>query len=58
MVALTFSDGSTITATDHHPFWEATASTFTDAIDLRIGDEEGPCRAFGPVDLCSSHFGG
>jgi hypothetical protein len=38
MVDLTLSDGSTITTTDHHPFWDATTRTFTDAIDLHIGD--------------------
>ena len=39
MVKLGLSDGSTITATDLHPFWDASTSTFTDAIDLHIGDQ-------------------
>jgi hypothetical protein len=39
MVVLGLSDGSTITATDYHPFWDASTSTFTDAIDLPVGDQ-------------------
>ena len=39
MVDLTLDDGSKITTTDRHPFWDATTRTFTDAIDLRIGDK-------------------
>jgi Pretoxin HINT domain len=39
MVDLTLSDGSKITSTDGHPFWDATTKTFTDAIDLQVGDE-------------------
>jgi hypothetical protein len=39
MVALGLSDGSTITATDLHPFWDASTATFTDAIDLHLGDQ-------------------
>lgn len=39
MVDLTLSDGSTISTTDHHPFWDATTRTFTDAIDLHLGDQ-------------------
>jgi len=38
MVDITLTDGSTLTATDHHPFWDATTRTFTDAIDL-LGDK-------------------
>jgi RHS repeat-associated protein len=38
LVDLTMSDGSRITTTNHHPFWDATTRTFTDAIDLRVGD--------------------
>ena len=38
MVDLTLDDGSKITTTDHHPFWDATTSTFTNAIDLPLGD--------------------
>ena len=38
MVDLTFDDGSKITTTDHHPFWDATTRTFTDAIELHVGD--------------------
>jgi len=38
MVDLTLSDGSKITSTDGHPFWDATTHTFTDAIDLHLGD--------------------
>jgi hypothetical protein len=39
MVDLSLSDGSMITTTDHHPFWDASTRTFSDAIDLRIGDQ-------------------
>ena len=39
MVDLTLSDGSKISTTDHHPFWDATTRTFTDAINLHVGDQ-------------------
>jgi hypothetical protein len=39
MVDLTMADGSRLTATDHHPFWDATAGRFTYAIDLRAGEQ-------------------
>ncbi len=39
MVDLTFADGSKITATDRHPFWDATTGQFTYAIDLRAGEK-------------------
>jgi RHS repeat-associated protein len=39
MVDLRLSDGSTITATDLHPFWDASTGTFIDAIDLPVGDQ-------------------
>jgi hypothetical protein len=39
MVDLTLSDGSKITTTDHHPFWDATTRAFTDAIDIHVGDK-------------------
>jgi Pretoxin HINT domain len=38
MVNVTLHDGSTITATDHHPFWNNSSRKFTYAIDLRPGD--------------------
>lgn len=38
MVDVTLSDGSVIHATDHHPFWDATTGTFTDAVNLKPGD--------------------
>ncbi len=38
MVDATLDDGSTLTVTDHHPIWDATTHTFTDAIDLHPGD--------------------
>jgi hypothetical protein len=38
MVDVELSDGTTITATDRHPFWNATSREFTYAIDLRPGD--------------------
>jgi hypothetical protein len=38
MVDLALSDGSKISTTDHHPFWDASARAFTDAVDLHIGD--------------------
>ena len=39
MVDLTLSDGSKLTTTAHHLFWDATTRTFTDAIDLHVGDQ-------------------
>jgi RHS repeat-associated protein len=39
IVELTLADGSRISATDHHPFWDATTHRFTDAIDLHTGDQ-------------------
>jgi RHS repeat-associated protein len=38
MVAVRFADGSTIDATDHHPFWVADTSTWVDAVDLVSGN--------------------
>jgi len=38
MVDLTLSDRSEVSTTDHHLFWDATTRTFTDAIDLKVGD--------------------
>ena len=38
-VAVTLADGSVLTATDHHPIWDATTSTFTDAINLWVGED-------------------
>ncbi|MDP9074422.1 MAG: Hint domain-containing protein [Actinomycetota bacterium] len=38
MVDVILADGSKLTATDHHTFWDATTSSFTFAIDLRPGD--------------------
>lgn len=37
MVDVRLADGSVISATDHHPFWDATTGEFTYAIDLRPG---------------------
>ncbi|MFJ1796632.1 polymorphic toxin-type HINT domain-containing protein [Kitasatospora griseola] len=31
-------DGSTVTATDHHPFWAANRGAWIDASDLKVGD--------------------
>jgi Pretoxin HINT domain len=39
MVDVGLADGSTISATDHHPFWDATTGEFTYAIDLRPGHQ-------------------
>jgi RHS repeat-associated protein len=39
MVELTLEDGTVITATDRHPFWDATTGAFAHAIDLRAGEE-------------------
>jgi hypothetical protein len=39
LVVLRFSDGSTLTATDHHPVWDVTTGTFVDAINLLVGDK-------------------
>ncbi|HST47873.1 DNRLRE domain-containing protein [Jatrophihabitans sp.] len=38
MVTVALSDGSSITATDEHPFWDETAHAFVDAQDLHAGD--------------------
>jgi RHS repeat-associated protein len=38
MVAIRFADGSTINATDRHPFWVASRMEWMDAIDLSKGD--------------------
>jgi hypothetical protein len=38
MVDVHLADGTTITATDRHPFWDATTGKFTYALDLRPGD--------------------
>ena len=39
MVDVILADGSTLTATDHHPFWDATTATFTYADVLHTGDQ-------------------
>ena len=39
MVELTFDDGSVVTATDEHPFWDASPGAFVYAADLKIGDK-------------------
>lgn len=39
MVDLTFDDDSELTATDHHPFWNASTRSFVDAIDLKVGEQ-------------------
>jgi RHS repeat-associated protein len=39
MVDVALSDGSTITATDEHPFWDDTVGTFVNAQDLQAGDK-------------------
>ncbi len=39
MVDVRLADGTTITATDRHPFWDATTGEFTYALDLRPGDK-------------------
>ena len=38
MVELAFEDGSVLTATDGHPFWDVSTGLFTDAIDLQAGE--------------------
>lgn len=38
MVAVRLSDGSTIDATDRHPFWVESRGEWVDAIDLQPGD--------------------
>ncbi|MEZ5192622.1 MAG: Hint domain-containing protein [Nocardioides sp.] len=38
MVAVHLADGSTVDATDHHPFWVESRHAWVDAIDLRVGD--------------------
>jgi len=38
MVTVGLSDGSSITATDRHPFWDDTEHAFVNAQDLRAGD--------------------
>jgi RHS repeat-associated protein len=39
MVDVELSDGSSITATDQHPFWDETEHTFVYAKDLQVGDK-------------------
>ncbi|WP_218030600.1 Hint domain-containing protein, partial [Sinomonas atrocyanea] len=39
MVDITLVDGSTLHSTDGHPIWNATTKTFTDASDLKIGEQ-------------------
>jgi RHS repeat-associated protein len=39
MVDLAFADGSNITATDRHPFWDASTDQFTYAINLHAGEQ-------------------
>ena len=39
MVDVGLGDGSRVTATDHHPFWDVTADRFVDAVDLHVGDK-------------------
>jgi hypothetical protein len=39
MVEVSLSDGSSITATDRHPFWDDTERAFVNAIDLHVGDK-------------------
>jgi len=39
MVDVDLADESKLTATDHHPFWDATTGRFGYAIDLRVGDQ-------------------
>jgi len=38
-IPLLMADGSVLTSTDHHPMWDATTSTFTDAINVRVGED-------------------
>lgn len=39
MVAVHLADGTTIDATDHHPFWVRGQGKWIDAIDLKPGDQ-------------------
>lgn len=39
MVDVTLADGSQVTATDEHPFWNATDDEFAFAIELTEGDQ-------------------
>ncbi len=39
MVEVALSDGSNITATDQHPFWDDTVGAFVNAEDLHAGDK-------------------
>jgi hypothetical protein len=40
----------TITATVNHPFWDVTTNTWTDAADLKLGDElDTPCNGHAAV---------
>lgn len=38
MVDLAFDDGSRVTATDGHPFWDVSTGLFTEAVDLMVGE--------------------
>jgi RHS repeat-associated protein len=39
MVDVRLADGSRLTATDRHPFWDASTARFTYATDLKVGDQ-------------------
>ncbi|MFL6072525.1 MAG: polymorphic toxin-type HINT domain-containing protein [Mycobacteriales bacterium] len=39
MVQIRLTSGGTLTATDHHPFWNPTTRHWTNATDLRPGDQ-------------------
>jgi hypothetical protein len=39
MVDVQLADGSRLTATDRHPFWDASTARFTYATDLKVGEQ-------------------
>jgi hypothetical protein len=39
MIDIGLADGTVLDATDGHPIWDATANKFTDASNLRVGDQ-------------------
>jgi hypothetical protein len=39
MVRVAVAGGGSLRATDHHPFWDVTTRRWTDAINLRVGDQ-------------------
>ena len=58
MATLTLTDGSQVSATDHHPFWVADSDAWVDAEDLQPGDNlltPGGVTTVAEIDLWDSN---